>query len=115
MSFYHSGITISLDFLGDGWGDAYLKFSPLTMAEALELGVVDGSTADSLAIAKKAVGILESKFIEGKAPNKKKELVTIKAGDIGELPPQVFTVIFTALVGDVEKKVPEPSDSKFGG
>ncbi len=96
---------IELSFLGEGWQETYVIFTPFTFndnATLLKLrGLATGAGTDA-AEAEKAsreiMGLLKDKFIEGKGFDGK-ALAPITKENLGELPMEIITKILTALQG----------------
>ncbi len=96
---------IDLSFLGDGWKDAYITFTPFTFndnAALLKLrGLISGTGTDAEgaeSASKEIMDLLQEKFIEGMGFNGK-ELEPITKKNLGELPMEIIGKILTALQG----------------
>lgn len=99
---------ISLDFLGEGWSEAYITFSPFSFNDNLELlkfrkEVIkvnaESEDKDIKALSDKMIKLLQDKFIEGRGFDGK-ELVDIKKEDFGDLPQEVFEKVVGQLQGE---------------
>lgn len=98
-------LKLNLDFLGEGWKDCYLAFSPLTVKDAKELRDITPTDKDTL---DKGMNLLKDKFIEGTALSNGK-LVTVKKTDLDEMPMSVINKsieLMVEAVSEVEKKIP---------
>lgn len=98
-------LKLDLDFLGDGWKDCYLSFSPITVRDAKELRNLN---IDDTANIEKGIQLVKEKFIEGKALAKG-ELIDVKAEDLDDFPITIITKIIELMVGSMsgnEKKTP---------
>lgn len=97
---------ISLSFLGDGWADAYVEFSPFSFSDndrIIELRKyrIDQMTENSKE-AKKAsddlMAIIKDKFIAGKGYDGK-ELIDITKDNLNDLPMEVILKVLAELQG----------------
>ena len=83
---------LELEQYGKG---SYLVFSLLTFKEIKELAGlnISADTTDPDEIGKaldKVTNVLQSKFIEGKLPDIKGELIEVKKEDLGDLPIEIL-------------------------
>lgn len=109
--------TLDLGFLGKEWEGCYLKFSYLTANEAKDFSglKIDKENPDPEnvnALVDKALSVLESKFIEGKAV-KGGKISDVTKEDIKELPVELLNKCVEVLVSALpegEKKEAGSSD-----
>lgn len=95
---------IELSFLGDGWQEAYVVFTPFTFADnatLLKLRTAisgQGQIEEAEEASKRIMDLLKEKFIEGKGFNGK-ELVAITKENLKDLPMEIIGKLLTALQG----------------
>lgn len=96
---------IELAFLGEGWQEAYVIFSPFTFADNSTLLKLRSAASgqgteieEAEEASKKIMDLLKDKFIEGKGWNGK-ELVAITKETLKDLPMEIIGKILTALQG----------------
>lgn len=94
--------TVDLSFLGEEWKDCYLKFSSLSLSEVGKLTSIKQST-DPLQVSNITIGLLESKFIEGKAV-KGGVVVDVQKEDLKELPIDIVNKILESFAEGLDKK-----------
>ena len=95
MSKFSATKTFSLDFLGDKWGEAYIKFESITVGDVKnkfpKLAKVDPQNTDTITEGiDKLLELLQEKFIDGKAPDSSGNLVILKKEDLEDLPAEVI-------------------------
>jgi hypothetical protein len=94
--------TLKLDYLGQGWEDAYLNLSGLSFKEMrifAKMGAeFDKENPESDKNLDLTVELIEDHFIGGKAWNGS-ELVDLKKEDIPDLPVEVLTRAIQLLAG----------------
>lgn len=101
---------IPLDFLGEGWADAYVNFSPFSFSDNTALtkfrGEVkklqDNESANDKELetfTNKMLQIVLDKFIDGQGYDGEK-LVPITKENFNDLPMEVFTHIIEKLQGE---------------
>lgn len=86
---------LSLDFVGEGWEEAYLCFRPLTISEVKDRipKFANIDTKDSESIQKgfeETMSLLQDKFIEGKALGEN-GLQAVTKKDLSDFPIDVMT------------------------
>ena len=86
---------LSLDFLGEGWKDAYINFHALTIGDIKDkfpsLTELDVDNPKSIIKGMDTIlGIIKEKFIAGKVPDENGALVSLKVEDIKDLPVEVM-------------------------
>lgn len=97
-------LKLSLDFLGEGWGECFLAFSPITVKQAKDFREIDVN--DPL-VADKGLEIMQEQFLGGKGLSEGK-IVDIKKEDIEDLPISVVTKAIELMISnmvEVEKKI----------
>lgn len=94
---------IELNFLGEGWEDAYISLNAPSYGEIKEFAkksqVKEGEKPDE-GVIDEGITLLQTIFIEGKAFDGK-ELVDFTKDDITDLPIEAINKIFVALTGTV--------------
>lgn len=92
--------TLKLDFLGDGWQDAYLEFSGLTFKESRGFSEkkFDENNPESAENLEFVITLLKTHFLGGKGWNGS-ELVDITTDDLEDLPVDAISKSVEALVG----------------
>lgn len=93
---------VDLSYLGEGWGECYLKFSPLTISEAQELSKIKNASDDEEIITK-ATNILESKFIEGKVLSDGK-VTDLPKDEVKNLPIELIVESMNVLSAGLDAK-----------
>jgi hypothetical protein len=96
---------LSLDFLGDGWKDAYLEFSGLTFKESrgFTSQKFDEKNPDSDENLNFVINLLKEHFLTGKGYDGT-DLIDIAKDDIEDLPPEAISKAVEALVGGPDPK-----------
>lgn len=99
---------IELSFLGEGWEEAYVIFTPFTFNDNtallklrhLALGVSgpDIDVEEANKATKEIMVLLENKFVEGKGFDGK-HLAPITKENLADLPMEIITRILQALQG----------------
>lgn len=110
---------ISLDWLGEGWEDAYIIFSPFSYGDNVELikfrkvaskmTQISQSDEEIEKVSKKLLQLLTDKLVEGRGFNGK-ELEPITKENFKDLPVEVFNHCLNALQGEeLSPKLSTPS------
>jgi hypothetical protein len=99
MSKFDISLKLSLAFLGDEWGECYIKFSPITIREAKVLKDIDTSKQNSVDF---ALELLREKFLDGKGISEGK-LIDLSKDDFEELPIAVVNEAVTLMVGNINE------------
>lgn len=103
----------SLDFLGEDWKDAYIKFKAFSFSDVREkfpkVLNVKKDTPDRLFYnisegLDKLLKILSEQFISGKASSEN-GLVDIEASDLEDFPPEVLVHAVTFLTQSGNQKI----------
>lgn len=97
---------IKLGFMGQGWEDAFVVFSPFTFGDNDKvLGLYqlaqkqkDMNAAEAKTASDEIIGILKDKFIEGKGFDGEK-LVAITEQNLSDLPMELIVHILQTLQG----------------
>jgi len=96
---------IELSFLGDGWQEAYVIFTPFTFADNTTLLKLRSAASgkgteveEAEEASKKIMDLLKDKFIEGKGWNGK-ELIAISKDTLKDLPMESIGKLLNALQG----------------
>ena len=89
---------LSLNFLGEGWKDAYINFQVLTIADVKNKfpSLTEIDPDDPTTVIKgmdTILGVLRDKFVDGKGPDSK----DLTAKDIEDLPAEVMKRSFDFL------------------
>lgn len=91
---------VSLDFLGDEYKDGFLTFSSIPMSEYESMNTKIKELGDdnekALIFMREMVA---ARFIEGKFPNEKGELVAVAKEELSEFPAEVFLEVMGQLNG----------------
>lgn len=97
---------LKLDFLGEGWEQAYLDFSGLTFKEVREFSKVqvDTDNPDNEKNLDLTVTLLENHFLRGTAFDGQKQ-VDVKKEDLGDLPVDALTKAVQLLVGSTDQNL----------
>lgn len=93
-------VKLSLAYLGDGWEDCYINFTPVSIGEAKKMR--SGSQEES-ALFDAGIELIKSKFVSGKVLSGGKT-VGIKAEDIEDMPVSVIEGAVELLVSSLSKK-----------
>jgi hypothetical protein len=96
-------VKLNLDFLGDGWDQCYINYSPITIGDAKKFRSLSPDDPESL---DKGIALLKDLFLDGKGLSGGK-LVDFQAEDIEQLPLTVINKSIELMVGtmtDAEKK-----------
>lgn len=96
---------IDLSFLGEGWQEAYVIFTPFTFGDntaLLKLRTLSTganiSTDEAEKASKDIMELLQNKFVEGKGWDGEK-LIDITKKNLVDLPMEIISHILTALQG----------------
>ena len=96
---------ISLDFVGEGWQDCFIRFNAVTFNEAKELQPkLEIIAKDNNQSADFLLSFLQEKFLSGKGLSEHNDLIDITKEDIGEFPIGVLIKSASELLGEPEKK-----------
>lgn len=103
---------IVLNFLGEGWEDAYISFTPFTFGDNAELlklrkkiSPTNGEVPDEEDLTKDMLSLLRTHLIDGKGFDGE-GLVDITGDNLTDLPIEIFAHIIKELQGQV------PTDPK---
>ena len=92
--------TFQLDFLGEEWKDCFLKFSSVSINENKELIKLKLNTKSTEEIIDVTTKFLANHFISGNAYDAEtKQIVAVKADQLGELPSLIQEKVILFLVG----------------
>jgi hypothetical protein len=96
---------LELDFLGEGWNGAFINFSVPSLKEIMsqDLPSEDEVKADSKKYSEQMITFAQDHFLNGKGWNGN-QLVDLVAGDIQELPMNVFVEATKLLMGALDPK-----------
>jgi hypothetical protein len=93
---------LKLDFLGDGWADAYIKFSSLSFNEMREFAKfgakLDKENPGDDKNLDATIELLEGHFLSGKAWDGT-ELIDLEKATLGDLPVEALTKGVQLLAG----------------
>lgn len=94
---------MSLDFLGEGWHDAYINFSLPSLKESINqpTPTEEELNSDPKKYTSQMVAFTEKHFLSGKGWDGS-QLVDLQASDIQELPPIVFMKATELLSGNID-------------
>lgn len=100
---------LKLDFIAESWKDAYIDFQGFTVADIKDKlqGFTKINPEDSKDVTTSltaVIDLLKEKFIEGKAVNRKGELVSLAKEDIDKLPAEVISGALTFLSQGISPK-----------
>lgn len=92
--------TFQLNFLGEEWKDCFLKFSSVSINENKELIKQKLGSKTTEEIVDITMKFLQDHFISGNAfDSETKQVVAIKAEELGELPSIITEKVILFLVG----------------
>jgi hypothetical protein len=95
--------TFKLDFLGEEWKDCFLKFSSVSINENKELIKAKLGTKSAEEVVDVTMKFLADHFISGNAyDSDTKQIVAIKAEELGELPSLIQQKVILFLIGGEE-------------
>lgn len=95
---------IPLDFLGEGWKEAYVEFSPFSFVDndkiiAMRKFGLDQNGDNAKEASDQLLEVVKEKFIEGKGWNGEK-LINITKENLAELPIEVIVKVLQELQGN---------------
>jgi hypothetical protein len=100
MSKFITKRNFSLSFLGEGWENAFIIFSSISVKEFRELTAEKLDQKEASQIVNITSDFLKKHFIEGVGfDSEKKELVKLKKLDLEELPSDITQKAIVFLVG----------------
>jgi hypothetical protein len=104
----------SLDFLGEGWKDAYINFSPLTIVDIKtkfpSLLKLSAENKDDVIKGVDSVLIMmKEKFVDGKAVESSGGLVDLTVDDLEQLPVEVLSRALSFLSQGATPSIQAPS------
>jgi len=113
MSKFKIARKFSLDFLGEGWKEAYINFQALTVSDIKvkfpQLSQMDEkATSDVVKGIDAVLDILKSKFIDGKGVGEKGGEIVLEANDLIDLPVEVLSKALAFLSQGANPKSQAP-------
>lgn len=108
MSTFFVPKTISLDFLGEGWADCYIRLNAFTINDIKTMmthaTLTDASDPkDLIKASEDIIGIMQERFIDGLGFDGTKTFAITK-DILGELPQQVITRVSQVMGGMISPK-----------
>ena len=94
-------VKLNLDFLGDGWENCYLSFTPVSIGSARKMADVTSKSEKEQFDA--GIELLSSNLLGGRVLSNGKE-VEFKKENIEDLPVSIISEAVNLLVGDISKK-----------
>lgn len=91
---------VKLDFLGEGWGEAFADFTPFTGKEMISLAKLDTEVEAQQKSLDRMIDLLQKHFIKGEGYNGK-GLEPITKADLDELALAIFVKVIEVMRGEV--------------